>query len=157
MTEYLKQTIKDEMIKLPKESQEVINSFGWEEISVEIGKKYLLDEEKVNKLQVEISLVMLGLAQQNFLKSNIENEVGLDEDMAKKISGDIIGQIFKPMVDILVENIKKSMGVRNIPWQQSIYFILSGGDYASFVRKVENDKRVTIKPADTSVKSNFSI
>lgn len=155
MTEYLKQTIESEIIKLPKESQEVINSFGWEEISVEIGKKYLLDEEKVNKLQVEISLVMLGLVQQNFLKSNIEDEFGLDEDVAKKMVAEIIGQIFKPMVDILVKNIKKNIGDRNIPWQQRIYFILSGGDYTSLIRKAEDDKSTIIKLS--SVKSNFNI
>lgn len=138
MTEYLKQTIESEIIKLPKESQEVINSFGWEEISVEIGKKYLLNEEKINKLQTEISLVMLGLAQQNFLKSNIENEVGLDENVAKKMSEDIIQQIFKPLLDNLTEIIKKSMPVRNISWQQTLYFILSGGDYSVFIKETEN-------------------
>ena len=61
MTEKLKQIIKEETAKLPKESQDVINVFDWGTISEEIGKKYLLNENETNDLQVETLLILIGL------------------------------------------------------------------------------------------------
>ena len=143
MTEKLKQDLKEQMGSLPKESQEVINSFGWEKISEEIGKKYFLTEDDINMLQADIGCVLVGLEGQDELSVNIEDDVGTSRNHAQKMAEEIIEKILKPMVDVLSENIKKSMRIRNIHWQQNLDFILSGGDYTAFIRRPENQNEKT--------------
>ncbi|MEK7471194.1 MAG: hypothetical protein AAB623_00915 [Patescibacteria group bacterium] len=133
MTDKLKQTIKDEVEKLPKENQEVINNFGWEKITEEVGKKFLLSDNEINDFQVETLIILVGLEDIDFYASNIENNVGTSKDEAKKITDEVIQKIFTPINDILVENIKKSDKLKNTNVEQNLNFILSGGDYTAFL------------------------
>jgi len=117
MTDKLKQIIKEELVKLPKESQEVINTFGWEKVSEEIGKKYLLNENEINSLQVEIAMVLLGVTEEDILSINIENRVGTSKNEAEKITAEINQKIFEPMLekrDSLVKIIPEAKPV-NLP------------------------------------------
>jgi len=133
MTEKLKQTIKEEIAKLPKENQEAINSLDWGSMSEEIGKKYLLSESEINDLQVETLLVLTGLEYLELYADNIEENTGISKDEADKIAEEIFKKIFTPINDILIENIKGSGKVKNANAEQALNFILSGGDYSSFV------------------------
>ena len=133
MTDKLKNIIVEEIKKLPKENQGVINSFDWEKISEDIGKKYLLSEEEINNLQVETLLVLIGLENPDDYSQNIENEVGTSKNEAEKISDEIFQKIFTPINDVLVENLKKSEKVKNSNAEQNLNFILSGGDYSVFL------------------------
>jgi hypothetical protein len=133
MTDKLKQTIKEEMEKLPKETQEAINASSWERVAEEIGRKYLLNEDEINNLQVETLLILIGLEDPEFFATNVENEIGTSKNEAEKITEDVIQKIFTPINDVLVENIKKSKEVKDPKWDQSLNFILSGGDYHSFM------------------------
>ena len=133
MTEKLKQTIKDEVAKLPKENQEVINNFSWESIAEEIGKKYLLLDDEINIFQAEILIVLVGLEDPDFFAKNIEDGIGTSKDEANKIADEVIQKIFTPINDILIENIKKSDKVKNANAEQNLNFILSGGDYTAFL------------------------
>lgn len=137
MTDKLKQVIKEEIGKLPKENQEVINAFGWEKISEEIGKKNLLTENEINDFQIETLLILTGLEDINDYAKNIENEVGTSKNEAEKIAEEALQQIFSPINEILIGNIKKSDAVKNSTVEQSLNFILSGGDYSAFVEKKE--------------------
>ncbi len=136
MTDKLKQTIKEEVGKLPKENQEVINTFGWEKISEEIGKKYLLTENEINDLQVETLLILVGLEDPDFYANNIENNVGASKDEANKISTEVFEKILTPINDAMIENIKKSGVSKNANAEQNLNFILSGGDYSAFLEKL---------------------
>ena len=107
MTEKLKNIIKEEMAKLPKENQEAINTFDWVNIAEEIGKKYLLDESEINDLQVETLLILIGLEDPDLYANNIENNVGTSKDEANKIAEEVIQKIFVPINGILIEDIKK--------------------------------------------------
>ena len=133
MTEKLKQTIKDEVAKLPKENQEVINNFSWESIAEEIGKKYLLLDDEINIFQAEILIVLVGLEDPDFFAKNIEDGIGTSKTEAEKIADEVIQKIFTPINDILIENIKKSDKVKNANAEQNLNFILSGGDYTAFL------------------------
>ena len=133
MTDKLKETIKEELAKLPKENQEAINSLDWATITEEIGKKNLLSEDEINNLQLETFLVLVGLEDPQLYSSNIEDEVGTSKDEAEKIAIEIIDKVFTPINDILVENIKKSGKINNSNPEQTLDFILSGGDYSAFV------------------------
>jgi len=72
MTEKLKQIIKEEVVKLPKETRDAISAFNWGTVSEEIGKKYLLTESEVNDLQVETGLVLIGLVDGDEYALNID-------------------------------------------------------------------------------------
>jgi hypothetical protein len=133
MTEKLKQKIKEEVGKLPKENQEAINAFGWENIAEEIGKKYLLNESEINDFQVETLLVLIGLEDPDLYANNIENNIGVSKSEAEKIADETFQKIFTPINDILVENIKKSIKDKKPNAEQTVNFILSGGDYSAFM------------------------
>ena len=138
MTEKLQKIIKEEIAKLPKENQEVINAFDWVKITEEIGKKYLLGESEIGDLQVETILVLVGLEEPDSYTRNIENEVGTSRNEATKIAEQIFQKIFIPINDVLVENIKKSEKMKDPKWDQNLDFILSGGNYSSFLEKRDN-------------------
>ena len=151
MTEKLKQDLKKQMIFIPKESQEVISAFGWEKISEEIGKKYFLTDDDINMLQADIGCVLVGLEGQNELAFNIEDDVGTSKNSAEKIANEVVEKIFKPIYETLSENIKNNLKNRNIHWQQNLDFILSGGDYTAFIRRVEKENE-----GQDSLKNNFN-
>ena len=149
MTEKLKQIIKEEVGKLPKENQEVISAFGWEKILEEIEKKYLLLDEEINDLQVETLLVLIGLQDPDEYAKNVENEVGTSKAEAEKIANEVFEKIFTPIYEKILENIKKSDKVKNATPEQNLNFILSGGDYSTFLDvppPVEEEKDETVLP-----------
>ena len=135
MTEKLKQIIKEEVLKLPKEVQEAINSLDWRGIAEEIGKKYKLNESEINDFQVETLLILVGLEEAEFYVRNIENNVGTSKDEAEKISREAFERIFIPIDKAITENIKKGGMDKNAKPHQTIDFILSGGDYGSFLEE----------------------
>lgn len=133
ITEKLQKTIKDEVEKLPKEMQEAISALDWAKIAEEIGKKYLLSEGEINDLQVETLLVLVGLEDGNFYAQNIEDNVGTSKDEAEKMAEEALQKIFTPINNILIENVKRSGKSKKASWNQTLDFILSGGDYAAFI------------------------
>ncbi|MFH1366198.1 MAG: hypothetical protein ABIG99_02325 [Patescibacteria group bacterium] len=161
MTEKLKQTIKEEVGKLPKENQDVINNFGWEKISEEIGKKFLLTESEINDLQVETLLILIGLQDPDEYAQNVENNIGTSKAEAEKIADEVLQKIFTPINDILIENIKKSGVIKDTNTEQNLNFILSGGDYSVFVTEkappLNEEKKNTpiITPSLADIKANM--
>ncbi len=135
MTEKLKQIIKEELIKLPKESQDAISTFDWGTMTEEIGKKYLLTESEINDLQVETGLVLTGLTYGNSYTLNIESNVGITKNEAEKIAEEVNQKIFMPIYYSLTENIKKNMQNKKLDWKQNLNFVLSGGDYSVFINQ----------------------
>lgn len=133
MTDELKQKIKYGVEKLPREIQDVLNTFDWVKISEEIGKKYLLDEDEINILQNEISLVLIGVNNQEILSLNIENNVGTSKNDAVEITQEIDAKIFEVMAEQIQSSIKDKLTSKNPRWDQRVNFILSGGDYSSFI------------------------
>lgn len=133
MTDELKQKIKYGVEKLPREIQDVLNTFDWVKISEEIGKKYLLDEDEINILQNEISLVLIGINNQEILSLNIENNVGTSKNDAVEITQEIDAKIFEVMAEQIQSSIKDKLTSKNPRWDQRVNFILSGGDYSSFI------------------------
>lgn len=127
MTEKLKQTIKEEIAKLPKEAQNVISTFGWENISEEVGKKYLLNESEINDLQVETLLILVGLVSVDEYASNIENNISTSKNEAEKISEEIIQKIFIPISESISKKIGENFKNKKLDWDQTVNFITSGG------------------------------
>lgn len=149
MTEKLQKTITEEISKLPKETQNAINSLNWGNITEEIGKKFLISEDEINDLQIETLLVLIGLEDGNYYEDNIEDNVGTTRDEAVKITEDVFQKIFTPISNNFIENLKKIGKHKNANYSQNINFILSGGDYSAFIEKqdeVEDNSEEIVIP-----------
>lgn len=165
MTEKSRNLIKEHLLFLPKESQEAIVSFDWENKAEEIGKKYFSMEDDISKLQAEIGIVLVGLEDQDMLPSNIESVLGMNREKAEEIGKEIIQKILKPIVETLSKKIKFDLKNRPTHWQQNLDFILSGGDYTSFISegmiKEENElpkPNTSFNPSKIEdLKSKFTI
>jgi hypothetical protein len=151
MTEKLKQTIKENLVNLPKESQDTINSFDWGKISEEIGKKYLLTDNEINNLQIETGLVLIGLIRIDKFSFDIENEIGTSKNEAEKITEEIYLKIFKPISETIIRKIKENLKTKNPNWKQTLNFIISGGDYSVFMERGDNSNTNTEIPKTTTL------
>jgi hypothetical protein len=133
MTENLQATTKEEFAKLPRELQEAIDTVDWVNISEEIGKKYLLSEDELNNFQVETLLVLAGLEEGFLYSDNVAYNVGLSKEKTEQIVTEVNQKIFMPIYTTLTEKIKGSTKVKTGNAEQNLNFILSGGDYLSFL------------------------
>ena len=131
----LQDSIKEDMLMLPKESQGVINSFDWLEETDKIGKANNLTESKINDLQTEVALVLVGLTNPDWFEKNIEIEVGTSEEEAKKIANETLEKIFKPIANKIEANLKNKVQDKNTKWDQNVNFTLSGGDIPSLRKR----------------------
>ena len=135
MTDELKQKIKEVMVNLPKDTQNVIDAFDWASIAEEIGIKYLKNDHKATLLQAEVGLSLAGLLDLDLFVENIENDIGINHDEAEKITNEVLQKIFTPIKNVLEENVKKNLIGKNPNWKQTLNFILSGGDYSAFLEE----------------------
>ena len=150
MTEELQKEINSQIAILPKEMGEVVGDYNWQNISEEIAKKYFFDEDNINSIQAEICLVLLGLEYIDDLASNIENNVVTAKNEAENMTKEFIEKIFTPTAQKLEDIIKNNLGMKKIHWQQNLDFILSGGDYTAFIRRIEEKKEETQKKETTN-------
>lgn len=148
MTEKLKQIIKRETEKLPKETQEAINTVNWVNVTEQIGKKSSLNESEINDFQVQTLLVLIGLRDADSYVSNIENEVGTSKNEAEKMANEAFEEIFEPITDILEENLKENLGIKKPKFEQDLNFILSGGDYSTFMEQSYDNTEIENEQSD---------
>jgi len=151
---------------LPKENQEAMNSLEWGNLAERIGTKYLLNESQINDFQVQTLLILIGLVDLDSYTFYIENEIGTTKDEATKITEETFEKIFTPINDVLIENIKKSNKIKNPNPEQTLNFILSGGDYSAFLETQNNvnneeETQETVLPVfsikEENLKGKFNI
>lgn len=135
MTEKLAQTIKENLIKLPLEVGKAITSSGWEGITEMVGRKYSLSDDDINIIQLEVGLVLLGYNKINMFAQNIRSSAVLDEETAINIAKDLDERVFTPIEQSMQSLIKINPHYKNVNWNQTINFIVSGGDYSVFLDK----------------------
>ncbi len=135
MTDKLKQIVAREVAKLPKEAQNAINSSDWGNTSEEIGKKYLFSEEEINDLQTITLTVLIGLGDFESMARDIESEIGTDQNEARKIAEEVEQRILILIYNNFEKNMRGSAKSKNPNWEQSVNFILSGGNYGAFLEE----------------------
>jgi len=135
MTEKLAQTIKEDLVKLPLEVGKAITSSGWEEITEIIGKKYSLSDDDINILQLEVGLVLLKYNKISMFTINIHSSLLIDEETAINITKELDEKVFTPIEKSIQSLIKINPHYKNVNWNQTINFIISGGDYSVFLDK----------------------
>lgn len=133
MTEKLRQTIKEEVAKVPKEVGDAIDAFDWASAAEVIGKKFALSESEINDFQVITLLVLTGLIRPEEYKKFIEEEIGMGDGTAEDMAKEAGEKIFTPIMEVFERNIRSSMKNKNPNHAQNIDFILSGGNYAAFL------------------------
>ena len=133
MNEQTKKIIKDELEKLPIERQTLINSFDWVDISKKIGAKYSFTDDQINKLQIETLLVLTEMEYLSDLGVNLENSLVTTKNQAEGAARELSEQIFKPIAQKIESSVKNQIISDTPTWQQTINFIVSGGDYSVFL------------------------
>ena len=162
MTEKIKQLVKEELYKLPKEMQQVIDTFEWEKIVEESCKKNNITEDKIFPIQIETVLVLVGLEFPEALAKHLEENTEITKEEAEAISKEVLVKVFDAMAKSLEEVIKKDLTNKVTSWQQNLDFILSGGDYTVFIKRQKAIQYATgtKRPTDSKfddLKSKFTI
>ena len=159
----LQKAIQEELLMLPKETQEVLNTFPWFEKLAEIGNKFILTEDEIIKLQTETALLLIGITDPEDYKYNLLNEVGLTKNETEKILTLITTQILEPIAEQITSKIKQGVNQRNTDLDQNISFILSGGNYIyltdSLRKKIDKSftPKIPTSPTKTNLVSQFKI
>ena len=137
MTEKLYEKMKEEVLKLPKENQVAINSFDWATEVEKICNKYQLRSTEINDVQTETGIFLLGLADFELFIINLE-ATGLTNSESAGIAREIMEKVFTPIGEKIETLIKGDLKNQIVRWDQSVNFIVSGGDYSNFILKQKN-------------------
>lgn len=78
---------------LPQDIQEIIFSDDYQTILRNIAEDYALTKQQASQLELNTTLVLLGLVKRSDFPFVLESEMGIGEDMAEKISKEITDSI----------------------------------------------------------------
>src|SRR3989344_7193537 len=101
MDQETKNKLKERFDALPESVQEVITSSHYEESLVEISKKHNLNVEQMGALEIETTMVMMGLAPVKDFARNIEKQLRIETGKAYEIEKEIDEKIFLRIRDLL--------------------------------------------------------
>ncbi len=99
MTNELKNTIKEELNKLPQDAQDAINSIDWIKIIEKLCESITSNENVINSIETETFLVLLGMQKPESLRINLKIQSGLTEEESVVMSEEILEQIFIPILE----------------------------------------------------------
>ncbi len=141
MTEKLTKIMNSEISKLSSGKQEAIRSVNWAAITEEISKYFSLTENQLNSFQTETGLVLVGFAEADEYTTNLETNAGITKIDSEKIAEEVLIKIFTPIAEKIEKfknielgmQVKEKMKSHDPKWDQRINFIVSGGDYSSFL------------------------
>lgn len=87
------------MAKLPKETQDALNSFDWAEEAEDIGKQYSLNDADINNFQVETFSFLIGLTNLEKYTENVEKDLGITKEKAQDIIDSVSLNILLPIME----------------------------------------------------------
>jgi hypothetical protein len=156
MNTKLQEILKEELLKLPRDLQQAINSFDWMSECEQIGEKHNLLDSEIADFQTETALIFLGLVLPDNYAKNIENEIGMSKGEAENLADEVLQKIFMPIADRREEIIKVNVKNRPPAWDKEMQFVLSGGDYSYLGDKPMADAiREGVKPiSNPQIKNN---
>lgn len=97
----LKKQMKERYDTLPDDLKKSIVSSNYQSTLIEIAKKYQLNVAQLGGLELETTLVMFGFEKPTDYSFNIEQELGISEDVAQKITRDVDERVFANIRDSL--------------------------------------------------------
>jgi hypothetical protein len=101
MDSEIEKIITEQMKKLPEDVVAAIISVDYKTKLQDVVKRQKLLIDQIGKLEMETTLVMLGLETVADYPANLERELGINSLRAKEIALDISENIFKPIRDSL--------------------------------------------------------
>ncbi|MCX6753134.1 MAG: hypothetical protein NTW62_02205 [Candidatus Nomurabacteria bacterium] len=101
MDENTKKIIKEKFDSLPESIQEVILSSNYQDTLVEIGKQNNLSLNQMGTLELEATLVMMGLTPTAEFETELTKELAVDPMKGSKIVNEINEKIFIKIRDLL--------------------------------------------------------
>ena len=101
MDEETQKIIAEQMKQLPSDVREAIISVDYQTKLQEITKRQKLLIDQAGKLEMETTLVMIGLEPLSDYIDNLQRELGVPEERAKEIALDVSQNIFKSIRDSL--------------------------------------------------------
>jgi len=161
--EKLQKAIEEQLLMLPKESQEVLRSFPWFELISEMKEKHNFTDEEIIQLQTEVALLLVGLTPPEDFTYNLANEVGFTKTEVPVIEKEILEKILQPIAAEIEGKVKTTSKEKNSSIDQNINFNLSGGNYIyltdSLGKKIAEDSTPTpkIPTQKTDLRSHFTI
>ncbi|KKW17453.1 hypothetical protein A3C86_02135 [Candidatus Kaiserbacteria bacterium RIFCSPHIGHO2_02_FULL_49_16] len=93
----LDEKIQERFKALPKALQNAITSADVEKKLRDLSDVHKLHLDQWQKLENEVMLALLGFQPVEKLVANIKNEVGLTDEIAEALAGDIADTIFQPI------------------------------------------------------------
>ncbi len=150
----IQQKIAEYYEKLPGDLQTVFSSMRWLEIVTAISSKYSLDAEQTKTLATETTLLLLCVVSISEYEGTLNEDLDLAEEIMRKILIEIDSSILVDIKPQLQETYNKNTNslieekITNSGWTQNVDFILSGGDYSSFLKEDTNNIK-SEKTSDT--------
>ncbi len=106
--EELQQKIAEYYSKLPKNAQEVFSSMKWLEILRSISDRHSLNEEQVQTLGTETTLILLGIIHRDEYEKLVTEELKLPKEKIESILEEINTLILNPIISDLLETFVKN-------------------------------------------------
>lgn len=99
--EEIKKVIKQQYAILPEEIRQALSSAKNTEAVDKIANESRFDEYQTEALEIETSIVLLGLDHPSKFIKNIQNELRIPYDLAKEAAEKINIQVFRPIREAL--------------------------------------------------------
>ena len=104
----LQQKIAEYYVKLPEEAQKVFSSMQWLETLKQMGEKYGLNDQQMETLGTETTLVLLGIIHSDEYEEILKNEIKVSEDSMTKLLAEINESILNTIRPQLEETFIKN-------------------------------------------------
>ena len=137
----LQQKIAEYFEKLPSDLQTVFSDMKWLQNINEISVKYNLSSTQTETFATETTLLLLAIIHVDEYEDILRKELGQSKETVEKIFEEIyssfLENIQEQLEEAYYENVNSLMEERviNSDWKQNINFVLSGGDYSSFLEE----------------------
>lgn len=150
MTNELKNTIKEELSKLPQDAQDAINSIDWIKIIEKLCESITSNENVINSIETETFLVLLGMQKPESLRINLKIQSGLTEEESVVMSEEILEQIFIPILEkkpntlYKTEEVSENLDERFDKLPKEIRQIIIDIDYHSNLYAIAQENKLNV-------------
>ncbi|OGI87275.1 hypothetical protein A2995_01195 [Candidatus Nomurabacteria bacterium RIFCSPLOWO2_01_FULL_33_24] len=94
MNNQIAQAIKQRYDNMPEDIKQIIVSSDYQDGLVNISKKFKLNIEQLGVLEINTTMVLLGIINPNKLQEELEKELNINSEKTKGITKEINDQIF---------------------------------------------------------------
>lgn len=101
MDDKLEKIIKERFEALPESIQEIILSSNYEDKLLEVSKKYNLNVEQMGKLELQTTMILMGLGHPDNFQAELTKDLDIDAEKVRQIVKEINDGIFAKIRELL--------------------------------------------------------